>query len=468
MRGEKVDVNSIRQNVQEGMSDFKSKAQAWGEEVKTSAQVLSQRMGNFAGTQGKTIASEMSQRARPVASGIGHAIGILFKAFFLFIAGTLAFALFVVVLVFTLGGIAQPFRDFLLNGYWQNLSLWGTLIFFLAVPLIAIITWIVRRLMKVRSQNRYLGWIFGGLWTLGWVCLTLFIASMSKDFRYYNKTIEEVAVSQPANGRMIVRVDEPEVSYSGTYSFIQSENDHGFDITEDSVKLSNVKVRVEKSADNNYHVSIWRYSAGRNRTEAAQRAQRITYSATTLDSALVLGSGYGISKEQKFRGQKVIVEIKVPVGKKIRFDQSVEDKLNNTNIRIRERRNWGNRDWDMDWDDDSYYNWKADEDYIMNEAGDLVPVNERNNPATNNTDTGVYEYRRDSTNNINGDTQQQKIDQQIENQRRVIEEENKRLRDLQRKKENNGTTMVQPQKKEHRFSDNTAQISSPIFSLLVI
>jgi phage shock protein PspC (stress-responsive transcriptional regulator) len=36
MRGEKVDVNRIRQNVQEGMSSFSSKAQAWGEEVRES------------------------------------------------------------------------------------------------------------------------------------------------------------------------------------------------------------------------------------------------------------------------------------------------------------------------------------------------------------------------------------------------------------------------------------------------
>ena len=268
---------------------------------------------------------------------------------------------------------------------------------------------------------------------------------------------------------MNVRVDEPEVSYSGTYSFIQSDNNNGFDITEDSLRLSNIKIRVDKSTDSNYHVSIWRYSAGKNRVDAARRAERISYSASTLDSALVLGSGYGISKEQKFRGQKVIVDIKVPVGKKIRFDQSVEDKLNNTNIRIRERRNWGNRDWDMDWNDDSYYDWKANEDYVMTEDGSLVSVLDNSKPSNRNND--VYEYRRDSTNNINerqGDTNQRQLEQQIEDQRRVIDEEKKRLQDLQRKKENSGTTMVKTKKTGYNFSDNTAQISSPIFSLLVL
>jgi hypothetical protein len=118
------------------------------------------------------FAQEAATVTRPAASGFGHAIGILFKAFFLFIAGVIAFALFVTLLVFTFGGVAQPVNTFLIEGAWQRVFMWGTLILFLAVPLIGIITWIIRRAMNVRSQNRYLGWIFGGLWTLGWVaCL---------------------------------------------------------------------------------------------------------------------------------------------------------------------------------------------------------------------------------------------------------------------------------------------------------
>ena len=326
MRGEKVDVNRIRQNVQEGMSDFKSRAQALGEEVKTSAQNLGQRASEFANTRGRTFAAEVGQTARPVASGCGHAIGVIFKAFFLFVVGVLAFFLFVMVIVFTAGGMARPVNDFLLNGFWQNATLWGVLIFFLAVPLIAIITWIVRRLMKVRSQNRYLGWTFGGLWTLGWICLAMFIALMGRDWRYYNNVSEDVQLAQPSLQRMVVRVDEPEIRFSGNFSWMDAD-DRGWDLTDDSLKMSNIKLRIEKSEDSDYHVAIWRYSAGKNRAEAMQRAQKIRYSVSSMDSALVLGSGISISKEQKFRGQKIIVEISVPVGRQIRFDETIE-KLN--------------------------------------------------------------------------------------------------------------------------------------------
>ena len=327
MRGETVDVNRIRQNVQQNMSDLGARAQAWGEEVTATANQWGSRAAEFASTRSRSFASEVSQSGRSVGRSIGHIIGMLFKAFFLFVFGSIAFALFVVVLVFTVGGLAQPFNDFLLNGFWQKAFLWGTLLLFLAVPLIALITWVVRRLMKVRSQNRYLGWTFGGLWTLGWICLALFAASITKDFRNYDQVAQNVPLAQQPINKLVLRVDEPVIRYSGTFDWINDNNDGdtGWDLTEDSLRMSNVNMRFLKSTDANYHVTLWKYSRGQNRRDAAARAERITYTASSMDSALILGSGFGVGKAQKFRAQRVIVEIKVPVGKQIRFDESVEE-----------------------------------------------------------------------------------------------------------------------------------------------
>lgn len=427
MRGEKVDVNRIRQNVQEGMSDIKTRAESWGEEVRMSAEQMGKRAKEWADTRGKAFASEAAQAARPVANGIGHIIGVLFKAFFLFIAGTIAFALFVVVLMFIMSGIAQPFRDFLLNGFWQHVSLWGILILFLAVPLIGIITWIVRRAMKVRSQNRYLGWVFGGLWTLGWISLFLFVALMGREWRYYNRVSEPVNVIQPATGKMTVRIDEPEIRYSGTFEWFDSDG-KGFDVTEDSLHMANVKLRVDRSNDSLYRVTVWKYAAGRNRREAQQRAERVIYSATTLDSSLLLSNGLSIGKEQKFRGQKVLIEINVPVGKRIRFDESIKEKLQPVNIRVSERRRWERDEWDMDWDDDNYFDWKSDTDYIMTADGDLEEVGK---PAAATTNpSGTYEYKPSApaSDSLKADS----LRKLIEERERQQEIDRQKLREMQR------------------------------------
>lgn len=380
MRGETVDVNRIRQNVQEGMENFSTRAKAWGEEVKASAQSFGARASEFANTRGRAFAQEASTVVRPAASGFGHAIGVLFKAFFLFIAGVIAFSLFVAVLVFTFSGVAQPINAFLIDGIWQRVFMWGTIVLFLAVPLIGIITWIIRRVMNVRSQNRYLGWIFGGLWTLGWISLALFVSSMVKDFRFTDQTETDVPLARPSMNKMVVTVPGSPVRYSGSYGWMDIDPDEGWDVTDDSLLLSNIRVSVQKSPDSFYHVTLHRYSRGNNRNRALDRAESIQYSVQSLDSVLALGSGFGLSRDDKFRGQKVMVEISIPVGRQIRFDQSVGDKLNPFNIRVSEnersnrRRNWNRRDWDIDWDSNRYYDWEPDTDYYMTAEGTLREV----------------------------------------------------------------------------------------------
>ncbi|HYO21799.1 MAG TPA: hypothetical protein VER36_05300, partial [Flavisolibacter sp.] len=125
---------------------------------------------------------------------------------------------------------------------------------------------------------------------------------------------------------------------------------------------------------------------------ARQRAERIQYTVASQDSLLILPSGFGFGPEEKYRDQKVMVEIAVPAGKQIRFDASVVDKLNPFNIRVKEterygrKRNVNRRSYEVDWDNNRYYNWEPDTDYYMTKDGELkevgVPETEQSNPAT--------------------------------------------------------------------------------------
>lgn len=373
MRGEKVDVNRIRQNVREGMDSMKGRMKEWGNEVKESAQNISSRAREFSSTRGKEFVSEAGEMAKRGGRGIGHIFGVLFKAFFLFIAGTIAFALFVALIGLIIGGVGiWPVKNFIIDGTWQNLAAWGTLIFFLGVPVIGFIVWLLRRLMKVKSQHNYLGWTFGGLWALGWISVSFFVASLVNDFRMsnYKRPASELAITQPVNNKMIVKVSEPELEYSGSMSWMDIDGE-GFDITRDTMKIANVKIEdVLLSTDGNYHVEIKKYSRGLSVAEAEARAQKIQYQVTYKDSILDLGSSLAIDKDSKYRGQQVIVIIRVPAGKKIRFDESVT-KFHAFNITINDREDWRNnrkRDWDFDND---RFGYRTNTDYTMGADGVL-------------------------------------------------------------------------------------------------
>jgi phage shock protein PspC (stress-responsive transcriptional regulator) len=426
MRGEKVDVNRIRQNVKEGMDNMKERMKGWSEEVKQSAQNLSSKAKEFSGTTGKAFASDVNETFRRSSGGLGHAIGVLFKVFFLFIAGTIAFALFVSLIAMLFGGMAWwPINNFLWTSKFQQVMAWLTLILFLIVPLIGFITWIVRRIIKSKSRNNYLGWTFGGLWALGWVAAVLFAGSMAKDFREEEHIDEKFEVSQPVNNKLIVAVSQPELEYTGRFGWM-NDGGEGWDLSDDTLKLSAVKFNVKPSTDSLYHVTVKRYSFGKTEQDAISRAEKIQFSLSSRDSILDVANGYAIGKDSKFRGQHIELEIMVPLGKKIRFDESVRRKLNSFNIRV-QRSHRRDRVTGVVIDtDDSYSYYRSGVDYIMGIDGELKYEN--GNPAptsVDNTDNENDSIQRERENDL--------LKQQLEDAKREKEETDKKVKELEQK-----------------------------------
>ena len=85
--------------------------------------------------------------------GIGHAIGVLFKAFFLFISVIITFALVMALigLIFTGAGSTSAERIILsmVSGriFWPGVCLF----YFLLLPVIGILTWLIRRIIGVQQ-----------------------------------------------------------------------------------------------------------------------------------------------------------------------------------------------------------------------------------------------------------------------------------------------------------------------------
>jgi hypothetical protein len=239
---------------------------------------------------------------------------------------------------------------------------------------------------EVRSQRNYLGWTFAGLWTLGWVSMICFAASMANDFRMSNGRTapQPMTITQPMNGKMVVKVSEPEVEYSGSMPWIDIDG-NGLDITRDTLRLANVKIMVEQSKDAEYHVDIKKFSRGKTFAEAETRAQKLLFSASYSDSVLDVSSGIAIARDNKFRGQQAIVIIHVPTGKKIRFDESIR-KLHDFNIQFGESRRW-KRDYDYYYEED--FNYRTGVDYTMDSTGQLKDRKEKHTTRITGTGTMI-------------------------------------------------------------------------------
>lgn len=447
MRGERVDVNTIRQNVQEGIGSMKERMKGFGNEVKETAQNIGEKAKEFSGTQGKAFVSEVKKTTRTGTNGLGHAIGVLFKVFFLFIAGTIAFALFVALMAVIFGGVAWwPVNNFLWTSNWQQVFAWATVILFLGVPLVGFLTWLIRRIIGIKSRSNYLGWTFGGLWTLGWVAAILLAASITKDIRYYEQVSVDIPVTvQPADQKMIVAVSEEELSLTDRYWWIDGDSE-GWDISEDTLKMSLIKFRILPSNDSLFRITLKKHSAGRHDDEAIERASKIQYRASYNNSVLDLGSGFAIDRESKYRGQFVEIEIRIPVGKKIRFDESVRNKLNPVNVKVKRSRGW-RRGVEIDFDDYYSFRWKSNTDYIMGVDGELKNVD--GSPVIN------YEYRYEDNDSLD-------LERSIEEKK----EELKRLEQQKKEKQEEMKTAKLESLDDCNEGEIFSASGSPVLSLV--
>jgi phage shock protein PspC (stress-responsive transcriptional regulator) len=459
MRGEKVDVNTIRQNMKERIKE-------WSEEVKESAENIGKKAKEFANTKGKTFASEAGDTVRRGGRGLGHAIGVLFKVFFLVIAGTFAFGLFVALMALLFGGMAWwPINNFLWTSKWQQLFAWGTLIFFLIVPLIGFITWLVRRIIGVRRRTSYLGWIFGVLWTIGWVCAILLATSAFNDWSEFQSGQERtITTAQPPNGKMIVVVSQPEIEYTGRFGWMNDDRE-GWDLTNDSLKVAFVRVDVQKSMDSLYHVHVNKYSFGKNREDARRRADQFEYTVSSIDSVLDLANGFSIYKDSKFRGQRVQVLIEVPVGKKIMFDESVRYKLNSLDVDYKGYRG-RRRNVEVIIDGHVEYWWNPGVEYTMQPNGQL------NNPSGKTPYQHFDGYRYEDTPREENDAERIKREDLQERERilrekeRTLEEEKRRLDDERKKQSQRVTTHMETVDDEE--DQSLSGSPSPVFSMVRI
>jgi phage shock protein PspC (stress-responsive transcriptional regulator) len=364
MRGEKIDLESIKNTIKSDLEGFRQKATVVGGEIKQRAEQFGNEMKNKSGN----IKNEFSNVRAP-RQGIGHAIGVLFKAFFLFISAVIAFALVTALigLTFTGAGVL-PLKNYFIQGFWQNIMMWSVLILFLILPVIGILTWLIRRIIGARSKNNYLGYTFGSLWVIGLISFIVLLASFSRNFSSRNGVNDKIGLVSPVSGKLIVKMDEskPDFYESDWMGVNWHHKGPFFDVSDDSVILNNVRIEIIKSEDSTWYLNLEKISRGNSGSEALKNASEINFLVAQNDSLLTLGRGFSITPRQQFRNQQILVLIKMPVGKRIFLSENLDD-YHWYNI----NQKWNNSGINIGWDDIDYDNnsWESGTEYTMTDHG---------------------------------------------------------------------------------------------------
>ncbi len=435
MKGEKVDMNSIKNSVMEEMKGVGKRAEKFGEEAKT-----------FATEKGQQMSAELKTAAKRSGRSLGDVIVLLVKIVAYIIMGFVGVVLVGLLFFFAIMSIGVfPYKAYLLTDGWQNVLAWGALIFFIAVPCVGVIAWIIRRLAKIKSNRKLLRASFIGLWIVGWVCIVGLAATVFRDFKAINNfTEQEVSLINPTVNKLEITSNSPEKRlYRNNFFRIQP-----FDgIDEDSAYIRNIEIKIVKTTGDSFKVTMTKLVNGRTRRLADTLANKINFNVIQKDSLLVLDKGISINTTDKFRNQRVVITIFVPVGKQI--------KINNNIVgwggRVHFGGPWDDEDFNVGIDDEEN-GWQEDVDYIMKADGlynlngepadewkhpkkNKENDNEENEPVKNSNDG----YRYDNKAAEKLDSLQQKLELERKRTedsiRKSIEDSQKKLEQLNSKKQ---------------------------------
>jgi phage shock protein PspC (stress-responsive transcriptional regulator) len=390
MKGEKVDLNSIKNSVVEEMKGVQQRAERLGHEARA-----------FAEEKGKTMGAEMGSAARRSGRSLGDIIVFIVKGFAYFIIGCFGFAFVVALFAFAVASIGVfPLKDFILTDGLQNYLAWGTLIFFIAVPVIGIITWVIRRLAKMKSNRKVLRFTFISLYIIGWACFISLLVSVGRDFKSMNNIIEQdITLSHPGIAKLQITNNSPLKKYYRN-NWLKFEPFQNLD--DDTVFVENVAIKIIKSTNDSFRVTMIKMANGENRRAADTLARLIQFNVAQNDSMLLLDKGIPITKDDKFRNQRVIITVYVPVGKQIRIDRNV-----GWNNNIHFSGPWNDHYNELDIDDEER-GWQTEVNYVMRANGLYTltgkPADEWKNGDRNkrNEDNADRDDDDTSKNTING------------------------------------------------------------------
>jgi phage shock protein PspC (stress-responsive transcriptional regulator) len=416
MVGEKVDINSIKNTIQTDMEGFGKRAQSWG----NSFDKYKKSAGETASATNTGEATALDQR-KGCLHYFGRTITILMKAFVYFILGIIIIS----VLAALFGvGIATtgllPLRKFILEEGAQTGYLIGAILLFIWVPVIGIVTSIIRKIAGFKKANIWVRSSFWALWILGWVMVTMFLSSLTKSFSRRNEPVEKVlTLANPS-------VDYLEVTASPKMKYYEQRwfNIEPFQVyDEDTVRVRNLKIRIVQSKTDSFEVKYVTMSNGKSIAEANKLAEKINFSVLQLDSLLFLDRGIAITKTDKFRNQHVIMTIAVPIGKRFKITNKgwsqTNIKVNRTGIHSETMSDFGNDTWVDEWDE----NW--DSESFSYDRGVEYKM----------TATGLEKLGRADGEEENTDSNNDNPDE-IQQQLQELKEERKRLEnDLEKSRE---------------------------------
>jgi phage shock protein PspC (stress-responsive transcriptional regulator) len=313
MRGEPINVDSIAQEIEAGFNRLGSQVNEFGESINKSS---ARNTGRAAMANGLSVLGQIFAMMLKFIGKFGLVI-LFFIAVVLFLALAASWVGGVFGLV-TAAPYISYFSPFSNAGNWLGFT---NGFFLLGIPVVGLILTFSRVLLKTRPP-RWLGPSLGLLWFFNLASAVGLGISGSRAFRQSSTLIQSVDLSG-------INSDTLYVVSSNSDLNVNDLNVDGSGIRLGDGRLDfrgMADVRVKRSETGRFLCSQTLTARGATSGEAAQNAAETNFNVSVNGNQLFIPAGYSIAEGKKWRVQKVRVNLEIPNGKCVVFDENIYER----------------------------------------------------------------------------------------------------------------------------------------------
>ena len=315
MKGEPVTISNIEKNVQEELEHLKKRI-GEGNQKKRNGNIITR------------VFEAIGQVFRLFFIFIGKLIAI----FFIFIGLVICFAMFAYVLaIIKVPGTHYPeiLNQIFPNGFKLGLALCAATLV-VGMPFLMLAYYGARVVFNIKKSSRVVNLSALGLWIAAILLCTILGLRIARDFSEKQSLRKVINLAQPDSKTLVIKVNKSNTDEKEYDRWDENEwnGDLRLSLKDDELQSRDIALDIVESNTDSFELVQVCYARGASRKLAADHATHISYSFNQLDSVITFDPYFVISKDEKYRAQKMQLILRVPKGAKVYLDKSLRGFIN--------------------------------------------------------------------------------------------------------------------------------------------
>jgi phage shock protein PspC (stress-responsive transcriptional regulator) len=194
-----------------------------------------------------------------------------------------------------------------------------------ALPLLALVYWGLKMIFWFRVRDWVLSLVALVLWVLSISALVILLFNQGISFNEFGRKTEQIILQIPSD-TLYLKVDkkvsglkfEKEISIPGGHFSLYING-------KDNELYSRPRFRIRDAEDLSAKIEVSRYSNGKTRREAVEKAESLIYNYRVSNDTIYIDEYYKIPTTYKWTGAYVDINLFMPEGTVIWLDKDSED-----------------------------------------------------------------------------------------------------------------------------------------------